>query len=152
MEIDLKPVEALLEGRDGDATSLIMVLQDVQKEYNHLPRPALELVAKRLKVPASKVYAVATFYSAFSLTPRGRCVVRLCKGTACHVRGAESIESEIASRLKLAPGQTAEDLSYSFETVNCLGACAMAPVVVVNGKYHGNVRLTEVKDILGPGR
>jgi NADH-quinone oxidoreductase subunit E len=152
MDIDLKPVEAALAGREGDATALIETLQDVQRRFNYLPRPALNLVAERLRVPLSRVYAAATFYSAFSLVPRGRCVVRLCKGTACHVRGAEALEGEIAGRLKLEPGQTAADLSYSFETVNCLGACAMAPVVVVNGKYHGNVRLNDVKDILGPGR
>jgi NADH-quinone oxidoreductase subunit E len=149
MDVDLKPLEGILAAREGDATALIEVLQDVQRHYHYLPRPALVLVSKRLKVPFSKVYAVATFYAAFSLNPRGRHVVRLCEGTACHVRGAESLEKEIADRLKLGPNQTAKDLSYTFETVNCLGACAMAPVVVVDGKYHGGVRPGDIQELLG---
>ena len=148
MDVDLKPMQGILADREGKAEALIEVMQDVQREYRYLPREAMELASKALGVPLGKAYASATFYSAFSLTPKGEEVIRLCKGTACHVRGAETIEDEISTALGLEPGQTSEDLRYSFETVNCLGACAMAPVVVVNGKYHGNVRPGTVKKLL----
>ena len=149
MEIDLKTVEKALEGRDGQTTALIEVLQDVQRRLKWLPKEALDLVAQRLRVPRSKVFAVATFYSAFHLKPRGKRVVRLCKGTACHVRGAGNLQDRIAALTGLEPGQTAADLSWTFETVACLGACAMAPVVVVDSKYHGSVRLGDVPRVLG---
>ena len=148
MDVDLKPLEAMLEGRKDRPEAMIEVLQDVQHRYHYLPRKALDRVAAGLGVPPSKVYAAATFYAAFSLTPRGENVVRLCKGTACHVRGAETIEDEICSAIGLASGETSKDLKYSFETVNCLGACAMAPVVVLNQTYHGFVRPGTVKKLL----
>lgn len=152
MEIDLNPVEAMVKERAGQPETLIEALQEVQRHYRYLPETALRRVAGALAVPLSKVYAVATFYSAFSLTPRGRNVVRLCKGTACHVRGATLLEEEIAQAVGVAPGKTAEDLSYTFETVNCLGACAMAPVLVINDKYHGNVRLRDVRGLVSESR
>ncbi len=148
MEIDLAPLDGIVEGREGRPEFLIEALQDVQREYHFLPREALERVCKELGVPLSKGYAAATFYAAFSLTPKGRNIVRLCKGTACHVRGAETLQEEITEAIGLGPGETSEDLSYTFETVNCLGACAMAPVVVVNGAYHGGVRPGRVKNLL----
>ncbi|MHC4599785.1 MAG: complex I 24 kDa subunit family protein [Planctomycetota bacterium] len=151
MDVDLKPMQGILKDREGRAETLIEVLQDVQREYRYLPREALERAAGALGVPVAKTYAAATFYAAFSLTPKGEEVIRLCKGTACHVRGAETIEDEISTAVGLEPGQTSEDLRYTFETVNCLGACAMAPVVVVNGKYHGNVRPGTVKKLMKDG-
>jgi NADH-quinone oxidoreductase subunit E len=148
MDVDLKPVESILASRKGGPEALIEVLQDVQREYRYLPRAALDRVAEALGVPLSKVYAAATFYAAFSLTPKGENTVRLCKGTACHVRGAETLEEEIAAAVGIGAGETSADLKFTFETVNCLGACAMAPVVVLNGVYHGNVRPGTVEKLL----
>ena len=118
---------------------LIGILQDVQKEYNYLPKPALERVAKLLRVPLSRVYAVATFFKTFSLDPRGKHHVCVCMGTACHVRGAPRVLDEMGRATGLAAGQTATDLSFTLETVNCVGCCALGPVVVVNGEYHGKM-------------
>lgn len=151
MEVDLKPLDDILAGREGRPEALIEALQDVQRRYHYLPREAIDRVCDALEVPPSKAYAVATFYAAFSLTPRGRTVVRLCKGTACHVRGAETLEEEVGRALGVGPGETTDDLAYTFETVNCIGACAMAPVIVVGETYHGNVRPGAVKKLLKDG-
>ncbi|MEW5924174.1 MAG: NAD(P)H-dependent oxidoreductase subunit E [Candidatus Zixiibacteriota bacterium] len=120
--------------------SLIAVLQDIQREFHYLPRMAMEATARELNVPLSKVCSVATFYNAFSLTPRGENIIRVCKGTACHIKGADLILEQLETGLGLKPGQTSDDLKYTIEVVNCVGACAMAPLMIVNGKYHGNVR------------
>ncbi len=151
MDVDLKPMAEILEGRKGRPQAMIEVMQDVQRRYRYLPREALERASVSLGVPESKIYAAATFYAAFSLTPKGEEIVRLCKGTACHVRGAGTLEEEIASALGIGPGQTSDDLRYSFETVNCLGACAMAPVVVIDEKVHGSVKPGEMKKLLRNG-
>jgi NADH-quinone oxidoreductase subunit E len=151
MDVDLKPMEGILKDREGRAETLIEVLQDVQREYRYLPRPALEKAAGALGVPVAKTYAAATFYAAFSLTPKGESIVRLCKGTACHVRGAETLEEEIGASLGIAPGETTKDLKFSFETVNCLGACAMAPVLVIGEKVHGGVKPGGAKKLLKNG-
>ncbi|MHC4777020.1 MAG: NADH-quinone oxidoreductase subunit NuoE family protein [Planctomycetota bacterium] len=151
MDVDLKPMSEILKGRKGKPETLIEVMQDVQREYRFLPEEALEKVAKTLSVPVSKVYSAATFYAAFSLTPKGEKIVRLCKGTACHVRGAGTLEEEIAVALNIGPGETTEDMKYSFETVNCLGACAMAPVAVIDDKVHGGVKPGEMKKLLRNG-
>ncbi|MHC5038686.1 MAG: complex I 24 kDa subunit family protein [Planctomycetota bacterium] len=151
MDVDLQPVEEILKGREGDSEALIEAMQDVQRHYHYLPKEALRRVAEGLNVPLSKAYAAATFYAAFSLVPRGKNIVRLCKGTACHVRGAETLEDEISTEIGIRSGETREDLEYTFETVNCLGACAMAPVVVLNEVYHGNLRPGGVKKLLKDG-
>jgi NADH-quinone oxidoreductase subunit E len=144
-------MEGILRGREGKAEALIEVLQDVQREYRYLPREALEQAAGALGVPVAKTYAAATFYSAFSLVPKGESIVRLCKGTACHVRGAETLEEEIAAALGIGPGETTKDLKFSFETVNCLGACAMAPVLVIGEKVHGSLKPGGAKKLLKNG-
>ncbi|PKK84749.1 MAG: NAD(P)H-dependent oxidoreductase subunit E [candidate division Zixibacteria bacterium HGW-Zixibacteria-1] len=120
--------------------SLITVLQDIQCEFQYLPRMGMEETAKELNVPLSKVCSVATFYNAFSLTPRGENIIRVCKGTACHIKGADLILEQLETGLGLKPGETSGDLKYTVEVVNCVGACAMAPLMIVNNKYHGNVR------------
>ena len=151
MDVDLKPMEEILEGRKGRPQAMIEVMQDVQRRYRYLPQGALERAAVSLGVPESKIYAAATFYAAFSLTPKGEQIVKLCKGTACHVRGAGTLEEEIATALSIPPGGTTKDMRYSFETVNCLGACAMAPVVVVGEKIHGSVKPGGMKKLLKNG-
>ena len=130
-------VEEALRGRRADRSSLIGILQAVNEEYKYLPEEALRNVSRRLRVPLSDVYHVATFYNAFSLQPRGKHVIKICMGTACHVRGAPRILEEFARRLGVAPGETTEDREFTLQTVNCLGACALGPVVVVDGHYFG---------------
>ena len=105
-----------------------------------MPLQAAELVCQRLNVPIAKAFSVATFYKAFSLEPKGDVVIRVCTGTACHIRGAQTLVDEICTALGIEPGQTTKDLKFTVETVNCVGACAMAPVVSLNGKYHGKVQ------------
>ncbi|MBN2384746.1 NAD(P)H-dependent oxidoreductase subunit E [bacterium] len=130
-----------------DQTSLIMVLQDVNKEFRYLPEAALKTIAQRLDVPLSKIYAVATFYKIFSLKPRGETHVRVCMGTACHIKGAPIILENIEHELGIKCGQTSQDLKYSIETVNCVGACSLAPLVVLNQKYYGNIKPTKIKSL-----
>ena len=128
--------------------SLIAVLQDIQKEYQFLPCEALEETAKVLDVPLSKVFSVSTFYNAFSLNPRGERVIRVCVGTACHIRGAAAIQDQIETSLGIKAGETSTDGKFTIEVVACVGACAMAPVVLVNDKYHGSVKVSGVKKLL----
>jgi NADH-quinone oxidoreductase subunit E len=128
--------------------SLIMILQDIQKEYRYLPCEALQETAKTLGVPLSKVFSVATFYNAFSLNPKGKKIVRICIGTACHIRGASLIQDQIENALQIKAGQTTPDMEFSIEVVACVGACAMAPVVIVNDKYHGSVKPNAAKRLL----
>lgn len=147
-EVDLQPTEDILTRYPGDPRHLISVLQDVQLAYRYLPRVALERVSETLGVPLAKVYAVATFYKAFSLTPRGEKVLRVCTGTACHIRGAPLLLTELEKRLQIKPGETTEDMKFSLEAVNCVGACALAPVVVVNETAHGNLSVTKVRRLV----
>lgn len=144
-------VHEIIQRYPRQEQSLIMVLQEINKRCNYLPIPALKIVAQELAVPDSKVFSVATFYKAFSLTPRGRTVIRVCLGTACHIRGGPNIVNEFSRLLNLAPGKTSDDGQFTLETVNCVGACAMAPLVVVGDKYYGNVATSQVKDLLKGG-
>ena len=138
----------ITERHDREPGALVQVLQDVNDAFNYLPEEAMKLVAQGLDVPLSKVYSVATFYKAFSLEPRGRNVIKVCLGTACHIRGGTIITEEFERALGIREGQTTEDREYTLETVRCLGACAMAPLVVVNDKYHGNVSPDGVKKLV----
>jgi len=139
--IDAGKARAIIERYPaGDRMGLIHALQDVQAEFGFVPCAAAELVCQRLKVPISKAYSVTTFYKAFSLVPKGEIVIRVCTGTACHIRGAQTLVDELCTLLDLQPGQTTPDLKFTLETVNCVGACAMAPVVSLKGVYHGNVQ------------
>jgi NADH-quinone oxidoreductase subunit E len=125
-----------------------MVLQEIQREYHYLPPEAMKKTSETLQVPLSKVYSVATFYNAFSLERRGDNVVRLCKGTACHIRGANLIQEQVELHLGIKAGQTTPDYKVTLDVVACVGACAMAPVVIVNDKYHGSVKVNSVKKLL----
>ncbi|RKX28547.1 MAG: NAD(P)H-dependent oxidoreductase subunit E [Candidatus Zixiibacteriota bacterium] len=142
--VDLDRVKEVIDRSPKKPGSLIGVLQDIQREFHYLPKMAMTETARELNVPLSKVWSVATFYNAFSLTPRGENIIRVCKGTACHIKGADLILEQIETGLGLKPGDTSEDMKYTVEVVNCVGACAMAPVMIVNSKYHGNVRCDRV--------
>ena len=134
-----KVVSRVIEKYKDNKTSLISILQDIQKEFDYLPAEALKLVAEKLNVKLIDVYSVATFYKSLRLSPQGKHCVTLCLGTACHVRAAKKILDEIQSQLGIGPGDTTKDRKFSFDTVNCLGACAIGPVLVIDGKYYGNM-------------
>ena len=127
---------------------LVSVLQDVQAEYNYLPREALEQVSYSLDIPVSQVYSVATFFKTFSLEPRGRHVISVCLGTACHVRGGVRVLERIELELGIKAGETTEDLRYTLETVNCVGACALGPIAIIDGEYSGEMKIDKVKPLL----
>jgi NADH-quinone oxidoreductase subunit E len=143
-----KKVTEIIQKYNSDKGFLVPILQDVQKEYNYLPREALNALGSVLNVPMSRIYEVATFYKAFSLTPRGRHQLSLCLGTACHVRGASLIQESIERALDIEAGETTDDLEFTFETVNCLGACALGPILVVDEEYKGHTTLSKANKIL----
>jgi NADH-quinone oxidoreductase subunit E len=137
----------LAEQTDGPS-SLLAILEDVQGRYRYLPRDVLILVSERLDVPLSQVYSVATFYNAFSLKPQGRHKLQVCTGTACHVRGAMQVLDRLETQLDIHAGQTSADQEYTLETVNCLGACALGPVIVADGAYQGQMMASKVDRLL----
>jgi NADH-quinone oxidoreductase subunit E len=141
-------IQEIVARYGADKSFLVPVLQDVQKEFNYLPEEALNAVSAVLAVPISRIFEVATFYKAFSLTPRGKHLLSLCLGTACHVRGAPLIASHLERELGIAAGQTSPDLQFTLETVNCLGACALGPIIVADGEYHGQVTIAKTNAIL----
>jgi NADH-quinone oxidoreductase subunit E len=141
-------VKAIIQKYGSDKSFLIPILQDIQKQFNFLPREALDALSRNLGVPQSLIYHLSTFYRAFSLTPKGRYRLSLCMGTACHVRGAPLIADHIERTLGLKAGDTTKDLEYSYETVNCLGACALGPILVVNDEYHGQMTIAKANKVL----
>jgi len=141
-------VKAIIKKYDADKGFLVPILQDVQREFNYLPREALNFVSVHLDVPTSRLYELATFYKAFSLDPRGKHELSLCLGTACHVRGAPLIKDNIERILGIKAGETSSDLEFTFETVNCVGACALGPILAVDGEYNGNISITKSNKIL----
>lgn len=141
-------VKSILNKHQHDQGLLVAILQDIQAEYNYLPKDALEEVSRGREIPLSQVYSIATFFKAFSLKPRGRHLIKVCLGTACHVRGAVRIVEGIERELGIKPGETTEDLKYSLETVNCVGACALGPIVIVDGEYTGEMKTDKVKPLL----
>jgi NADH:ubiquinone oxidoreductase subunit E len=144
----LSELEALTKRSKGRKRDLIQVLQDIQDRFHWLPPEVLEHVAEALGVPLVQVYGVATFYKSFSLTPRGRHVCTVCLGTACHVRGGAAVLEEFERKLGVAAGRTTPDGRTTLERVNCLGACALAPLAVVDGRYHGQMTPTKVAAVL----
>lgn len=140
MDCEVREVDAILRrhcgGQDG---SLLAILSEVQDRYHFVPREALILISQRLGIPLSQAYSVATFYHGFSLSPRGRHLIHVCTGTACHVRGAARVLDRLETLLSILPGETTQDRQFTLETVNCLGTCALGPVVVVDGEYSGQV-------------
>ena len=144
----LESVDRIVDQHGGEASSLIPVLLDVQGEHNWLPKEALDRISERLEVPLSVVQHISTFYKAFSLVPKGRHQVHVCLGTACHVRGAPRVLHTVEDLTGIKPGETDMDLEFSLETVNCLGCCALGPVIEIDGKTHGNVTTAMTEDVL----
>lgn len=141
-------IRKILDEQSNGASSLLAVLEDIQSQYRFLPRDALIMVAERIPVPLSQVYSVATFYNAFSLEPRGRHCFQVCTGTACHVRGATQIINRLETLLGIESGETSDDLEYTLETVNCLGACALGPIVVTDESYDGMMTISKVDKLI----
>jgi NADH-quinone oxidoreductase subunit E len=148
MAVETNAISTILEKHGNRIDSLIMILQDVQRIYHYLPEEAMRIVADRLDIPFSQVYEVATFYRSFSLLPRGEHEIRVCLGTACHLRGGPRILENFERELGVRCGETTPDQSFTLETVNCVGACALAPLVVVDNEYHGNSTASAVRGIL----
>jgi NADH-quinone oxidoreductase subunit E len=146
--MDTETIDRIIDKHEGVADSLIQVLLDIQSESHWLPKAALDRVGERLQVPMSRIQHIATFYKAFSLVPKGRHQVHVCMGTACHVRGAPRILDSVEELTGIQAGETDLELKFSLETVNCLGCCALGPVVEIDGKTHGRVKTAETVDIL----
>jgi NADH-quinone oxidoreductase subunit E len=146
--MDRERVDQIIDEHDCQASSLIQVLLDIQGENHWLPREALARISERLEVPFSLVQHITTFYKAFSLVPKGRHQIHVCLGTACHVRGAPRVLDTVQDLTGIKPGETDMDLKFSLETVNCLGCCALGPVIEIDGKTHGNVSTARTQDVL----
>jgi NADH-quinone oxidoreductase subunit E len=141
-------INKVLETYQGDKSALIDILHDTQSEIGYLPEEALKEISAGLGVPLSRVYSVATFFKAFSLTPRGRNLINVCMGTACHVRGSDKVLEQLEKELGIKTGGNTPDLKFTLETVNCVGACALGPMVIIGEDYHGEMTPEKVGDIL----
>ena len=144
-------LNGILSSYQGNEDQLIPILQQVQLAFGYLPETAMRKIAKFLNLPESTVFGVVTFYAQFRLVPSGRNMITVCRGTACHVRGGARILREVEKQLGVKPGETTSDFEYSLETVACFGACALAPVMVVNDKVQGRMSTAKVREMLGNG-
>ena len=142
-------VDSLIDSYADEKEQLISLLQDIQAEFNYLPGDVLIKISQKLDIPLSQVFSVATFFRAFSLKPKGRHLVTICTGTACHVRGGQRLVDKIERDYGIKPSETTEDMKFTLETVNCLGCCALGPVVVVDGKYESQVNADKLDRVLG---
>jgi len=139
MQVAIEDIHAIIDQEARRGGSLIAALEEIQTRYRYLPPEALILASERLGVPLSQAYGVATFYNAFSLKPKGRHCLNVCMGTACHVRGSPQVLDRLETKLGIRPGDTTRDRLFTLETVNCLGACALGPIVVTDGEYSGQM-------------
>jgi len=141
-------INQIIDNHHGEASSLIQVLLEIQRENRWLPKETLTRVSEKLEVPLRRIQHIATFYKAFSLSPKGRHEVHICMGTACHVRGAGRVLEKVESVTGIKPGETDLDLKFSLETVNCLGCCALGPVMEIDGTTHGRLSAADTTDVL----
>jgi len=141
-------VSTILDRYDLDRGFLVSILQDIQSEYNYLPKDALKQVSHSMAISLSQVYQMATFFKAFSLKPRGRHTISVCLGTACHVRGAQNVMDNIGRRLGVSSEETTEDLKFTLSRVNCVGCCAQGPMVLIDKDYYGAVSSDKVESML----
>lgn len=148
MEMELAQVDTIIGKYGADQRALISLLLDIQDKFYYLPQEALERVAEKVGIPPVQVYQVARFYKAFSLKPRGKHLLTVCLGTACHVRGGDRLVDQIGRLLQVAPGETTEDKLFTLHAVNCLGCCALGPVMVVDGTYYGKMGVTKIEKVL----
>jgi len=141
-------IDQIIDKYEGDSGSLIQALLEIQREYHWIPQEALDGVSRKLNVPASRIRHIVTFYKAFSLIPKGRHEIQMCLGTACHVRGSNRVLDAIERAAGIRPGETDQELRFSLDTVNCLGCCALGPVMVVDGEYHGKMAPAKAEEVL----
>ena len=146
--MDIEKVEQIINDHNSEASSLIQIMLEIQKELHWLPPEAMELVAEKLQVPMSRIQHTATFYKAFSLVPKGRYEINLCMGTACHVRGAPRVLEVLQNTTGLEPGETDPDMKFSLDTVNCLGCCALGPVMEIDDQHLGRLDSGSAADLL----
>ncbi len=146
--IDLKKTELILQKFNNKKDSLISILLEIQDEYGYLPRDSLMRVAEKLEISLIDLCGVASFYKVFRFTPKGKHLITVCLGTACHVRGGPRIVEKVEDFLRIKTGETTTDGKFTFETVRCLGACALGPIMVVDGNYHGNMTQKKVDGVL----
>jgi NADH-quinone oxidoreductase subunit E len=145
---DIRLLNAIIKKYEGKKEFLICILQDIQNVFEYLPRKALTHVSEKLDIPLIQIYSVATFFKAFSLIPRGGHTCTVCLGTACHVRGAEKVLDKVKRSLDINIGETTKDMQFSLKTVNCLGACALGPMMVIDDDYHGHMSQNKVDEVL----
>jgi len=145
---DLSLLDTILQRNKGQEDALITMLQEIQELYSYLPEEVLTHLSAEANIPLSRIYAVATFYAQFYLTPRGRNTIRVCRGTACHVRGGSRVLDAVERELGITEGETRADLEYTLETVACIGACALAPTMVINQSTHGKMTPSKVAEVL----
>ena len=148
VEIDLRRVDEIVDSYGGEEGALIQLLLDLQSEFYWIPREVIARISTRMRIPQSQIYRIASFYKAMNLDPVGRHIIQVCLGTACQVRGAPKILDRVEEQLKIKEGATTSDMRFSLRRVNCLGCCAMGPVVVVDGNYHGKITPAMVEEIL----
>jgi NADH-quinone oxidoreductase subunit E len=148
MQPEVAEFETIIKKHPQEKKYLMPILQDIQAKFNYLPQNALIKVSEALEVPLMDVVSIATFYNIFSLTPRGKHVITICLGTACHVRGAPLVLEEFKRRLNIRVGETTEDNLFTLETVNCLGACALGPIAVIDGDYYGQMKIRKVDKLI----
>jgi NADH-quinone oxidoreductase subunit E len=146
--VELKKVKEIVAKYNGEKSSLIAILQDIQEKFNYLPKEALKILNKAMEIPLARIYEVATFYNAFSLTPRGKYLVEVCAGTACHVKGAFNVLESLERTMEIKCGETTRDETFTLEQVRCLGCCSLAPVVRINGNIHAYLTQREIPKIL----
>ncbi len=146
--LNLSKLDSLFERYRGQEGALIPVLQEAQEIYGYLSEEVLAAIGKRLRIPLSRIFGVVTFYAQFYTTPRGRYTVRVCRGTACHVRGGKNVLKAVQQVLGIGEGETTPDFKFTFETVACLGACALSPVLLVNKNYYGKLTPAKVQQVL----
>jgi NADH:ubiquinone oxidoreductase subunit E len=150
--MDLAALERIVANRGQEPFDVMEALQDIQQQCGYLSEEAMCLVSETLKVPVIEVFRLANFYKAFSLKPRGRHLITVCMGTACHVQGAARLADEVLTQLEVEPGEMTKDGAFTVETVNCVGACALAPLVIIDTKYHNHVTPVKLRDVLEVAR
>ncbi|HJH27938.1 MAG TPA: NADH-quinone oxidoreductase subunit NuoE [Methanophagales archaeon] len=144
----LEKVDKIIDRYSAKQGILIQLLLDIQNEFNWIPEEAIVRISERLQVPVSQIYRIASFYKVMSLDPIGRHLIQVCLGTACHVRGGPKIRDKVEERLKIKTGETTSDMKFTLRRVNCLGCCALGPVMVVDNDYHGKITTAKVKEVL----
>ena len=146
--VSSEELSKIIEAYPADHRYALAAMQDMQHEFNYIPEEGLEALAAHLGCPIAQLYAMATFYKALSLTPKGKHIIKICNGTACHIRGASNLQTGLKRELGIDPGQTTDDGQFSVEIVNCLGSCALAPVVLVDGTYHNKLKLEDMAGLV----